>query len=602
MKKLFYKLLSITQLFWVFSVTVVLMAIYEFLKETYFKGELTLWESHTITIIVTATFATLAAFFMRSLANNLVKEAQEAHGKVESIITHIFDAVIISDERGIINTFNPAAEKIFGYNAQEVIGHNVKILMPEPYASEHDGYLQNYLTTKIPKILGKIRREALGLRANGEVFPIDLCTSKMCIDEHLMFIGVIRDITDYKRAEDEMQRLRQTEIQLLENLQKELSVATAIQMNMLPKCYYSFPQHPQIQTYGLMCPAKEIGGDFYDAFALNDNYIVFAIGDVSGKGIPAALFMMETMTLLRSIITKPKKFATALMKINKLLCKNNDTNMFVTLFVGLLNVVTGELCYSNGGHNPPLLAHKNEPFEILNVPRNILLGVHDGAQYEVAQIQLQEGDTLILYTDGVTEAENDQQEFFSLERAINVLNSTYYNSKTLVNTLYNEVIMFSENQVQSDDITVFALQYDPSMAIYVDNNFFQWSDDLSVGVHEIDEQHKILIVLINRLYEEVIVNNADIDIIDEILGDLIDYTIVHFTFEEKLYHTLGYSEVETHHEYHTKLKHQLLIIQKNTKENKYLVNNELLMFLKKWLQHHIAVEDKNAFLNLTISS
>jgi len=602
MKKLFYKLLSIAQLFWVFSVTAVLMIIYEFLKEIYFKGELTLWESHTITIIVTATFATLAAFFMRSLANNLVKEAQEAHGKVESIITHIVDAVIISDERGIINTFNPAAEKIFGYNAQEVIGHNVKILMPEPYASEHDGYLQNYLTTKIPKILGKIRREALGLRANGETFPIDLITSKMCIDEHLMFIGVIRDITDYKRDEDEMKRLRQTEIQLLENLQKELSVATAIQMNMLPNCYYLFPQHPQIQTYGLMSPAKEIGGDFYDAFALNDHYIVFAIGDVSGKGIPAALFMMETMTLLRSIITKPKKFATALMKINKLLCQNNDTNMFVTLFVGLLNVVTGELRYSNGGHNPPLLAHKNEPFEILNVPRNILLGVHDEAQYEVAHIQLQEGDTLILYTDGVTEAENDQQEFFSLERAINVLNSTCSDSKTLVNALHDEVIVFCENKMQSDDMTIFALQYNPNMAIYVKDKFFEWSDDLSVGVHEIDEQHKILIDLTNQLYEEVVVNNTDAEIIEDILNDLIDYTIVHFSFEEKLYHALGYSEVETHREYHTELKNQLLAIQRKAKENKSVVNNELLRFLKKWLQHHIAVEDKKAFLISLINS
>ena len=140
------------------------------------------------------------------------------------------------------------------------------------------------------------------------------------------------------------------------------------------------------------------------------------------------------------------------------------------------------------------------------------------------------------------------------------------------------------------------------MAIYVDNNFFQWTDDLSVGVHEIDEQHKILIVLINRLYEEVIVNNADIDIIEEILGDLIDYTIVHFSFEENLYHNLDYSELETHRKYHAKLKHQLLIIQRKAKENKYLVNNELLMFLKKWLQHHIAVEDKNAFLISLINS
>lgn len=246
-----------------------------------------------------------------------------------------------------------------------------------------------------------------------------------------------------------------------EQLQKELVVAAEIQMNMLPKCYHLFEQHPQIKAYGFMRPAKEVGGDFYDAFSLGDEHIVIAIGDVSGKGIPAALFMMKTMSLLRATITKPKKFASTLSQVNKSLCENNETCMFVTLFVGLLNVVTGKLCYANGGHLPPLVARRNSPlFANLDTPRNILLGIHDEARYEVAYTELCAGDTLVLYTDGVTEAENSQQEFFSTAKTIEILTAMYSaDVRTMVNALSDEIDRFRETQAQSDDITVLALQY-----------------------------------------------------------------------------------------------------------------------------------------------
>lgn len=245
-----------------------------------------------------------------------------------------------------------------------------------------------------------------------------------------------------------------------QHLQKELLVAAEIQMNMLPKVYPLFPQHPQVDIYAIMHSARDVGGDFYDAFAINNEYIVITIGDVSGKGIPAALFMVKTMTLLRSNITHPKQFPALLTTINKLLCANNEASMFVTLFVGLLNVATGQLHYINGGHNPPLLAHKNAHFTLLNVPNDILVGIHDAAHYQVAQIQLQVGDTLLLYTDGVTEAENSQGEFFSLSRTIEVLTAmNSVGAKTMVNMLSDKITEFCEMQPQSDDITVLTLQY-----------------------------------------------------------------------------------------------------------------------------------------------
>ncbi len=384
-----------------------------------------------------------------------------------------------------------------------------------------------------------------------------------------------------------------------EQLQKELTVAAEIQMNMLPKFHHLFPQHPQLKAYGIMRPAKEIGGDFYDAFEVDAEHIVITIGDVSGKGIPAALFMMETMTLLRSKITKPKRFATALITVNKLLCENNESNMFVTLFVGLLNVVTGELRYLNAGHNPPLLSRKNNPFHLLTVPKNILLGVYDEARYEVAHTKLEEGDSLVLYTDGVTEAENTLQEFFSLDRTIEVLNSSYSDVKILVNTLADKVTEFCGMQPQSDDITIFALQYNPKATLDIKHSFFEWTDDLSMGIPEIDEQHKILIDLINQLYEEIMVKHSDIEVIDEVLHELVEYTNVHFNAEEKIFHAFGYKDVKIHSQYHSELKKKLKEIQAKSKENKMVDNNELLMFLKNWLQHHIAVEDKQSFLYLS---
>lgn len=245
-----------------------------------------------------------------------------------------------------------------------------------------------------------------------------------------------------------------------QHLQKELQVAAEIQMNMLPKAYPLFPQHPQINVYAMMRSAREVGGDFYDAFVVNNEYIVISIGDVSGKGIPAALFMVKTMTLLRSNIAHPKQFNTLLTTVNKLLCENNEANMFVTLFVGLFNVVTGQLHYFNGGHNPPLIAHNNTNFKPLTVSNNILLGVHNTANYQMDKIQLQVGDTLLLYTDGVTEAENAQGEFFSLTQVIDVLAKiSPVDTKTIVSTLDNKITQFCGSQAQSDDITVLALQY-----------------------------------------------------------------------------------------------------------------------------------------------
>lgn len=462
MKKIFYiyRLSPKAQLVCIFLSAVFLMAVYEFLKELYFKGRLSLWESHAMTIIVTAIFATVAAFLTIKLADGLVKESQRARLKVTSIIKHLFDAVILINERGIIENVNPAAERMFGYSYKELMGCNLKMLMPEPFASEHDGYLQQFLTTRIPKIIGKTRREVLGKRANGDVFPMDLVVSEIMNNGRSEFIGIVRDMTDYKRAELEIAELRQIELQRLSTLQCELEMATRVQKNMLPSNFPLYPQCKEFDVFASMVPAREIGGDFYDVFLMDDDKLFVAIGDVSGKGVSAALYMAQCMAHSRMLSLHESRPHKILRKLNNLLCENNACGMFITLCCGVLDVKTGEFVYSNAGHNPPLSNAINGCFEFLPVLKSIVLGYMRDVKYNSLTVQLNPGSAVFLYTDGVTEAENIQQDLFSDERLLSVLDgSKEINAQKIIGLVNTEIGLFTEGCEQSDDITMLTLHY-----------------------------------------------------------------------------------------------------------------------------------------------
>jgi len=250
-----------------------------------------------------------------------------------------------------------------------------------------------------------------------------------------------------------------------EHLQKELAAAGKIQANILPRKTPLFPHHPQVDVAAIIEPAKAVGGDFFDAFALDNHTIYIAIGDVSGKGMPAALFMVRVITLLRMGISDEATFGAVLPMVNRMLSQNNEECMFVSLFVGLLNVDTGHFTYMNGGHNRPFFARSGASFEQLDVPKSLVLGLYERSVYDVAEITLKPGDTLVLYTDGVTEATNTQHEFFEVERAAAVLNkAAKKDMTTLVKTLQTAVDEFSEGAPQADDITMLALRYQGSGA------------------------------------------------------------------------------------------------------------------------------------------
>lgn len=444
----------------IFLSTALSMTVYEILKEMYFDGQLTHWESHIATIIVTSLFATMAAFFMFKLTLNLVKDSQEARLSVSAVIKHLFDAVIIIDEKGVIKTVNPAANKMFGYTNKEIIDQNVSILMPEPFATEHDSYLHNYLTTKIPKILGKTRREVLGKRANGEIFPLDLVTTEMVVNGQIEFIGIIRDMTEYKRAENEVTRLREIEKQRFDYLQHELEMAGLVQESMLPTNFAPFSQHCEFDIFASMTPARLIGGDFYDVFFIAEGQLFVAVGDVTGKGISAALHMTQCIAHLRRITRRESKPHKILHKLNNLLCENNALGVYTTFFCGVLNIKTGELVYSSAGHPSPITNTNSGDFEFIPMPIAIVLGFMSDIKYVSSSLQLKPGDTIFIYTDGVTDAENKQQELFSDEKLLQLL--AVLNDKNvfeIIKGVKKEIDTFSDGVEQTDDITMLALRY-----------------------------------------------------------------------------------------------------------------------------------------------
>ena len=250
----------------------------------------------------------------------------------------------------------------------------------------------------------------------------------------------------------------QREREQLLSIQQELNVASRIQLSILPRTFPAFPNRSDFDLFAEIIPAKHVGGDFYDFFLIDEDRLGLVIGDVCGKGVPAAIFMAVSRTLLRATALQKLSAGSVLQYVNDILAAQ-DSNLFVTIFYAILNTRTGDLEFSCGGHNPPYLLSEGKltmpDFKPVCAP-----GMIDGTQYETGHLQLKTGDTLLLYTDGVTEAADSANNFFSEERVEAYLRSAAgLSPKELVNALVTEVQKFTGKAPQSDDITVLAAQY-----------------------------------------------------------------------------------------------------------------------------------------------
>ena len=241
-------------------------------------------------------------------------------------------------------------------------------------------------------------------------------------------------------------------------VQADLDIASKIQLSALPKVFPPYEHHPEIELYASMDTAKEVGGDFYDCFEIDDSRVCFVMADVSGKGVPAALFMMTAKTMIKDYAMLKSSTAEIFTSVNKYLSENNDAGMFATAWIGIIDTSNLTLQYTNAGHNYPYIAHKGEDFAELKKKHGLFLAGMDDTIYRETELQLQKGDTLFLYTDGLTEAHNIADEQYETERLNAFLNNASDRcGKTLLPQIKRSVDEFAGDREQFDDITMMVI-------------------------------------------------------------------------------------------------------------------------------------------------
>lgn len=244
-----------------------------------------------------------------------------------------------------------------------------------------------------------------------------------------------------------------------ERIGAELELATKIQADMLPNIFPAFPERSEFDIYATMTPAKEVGGDFYDFFLIDDDHLGLVMADVSGKGVPAALFMMMSKILVSNYAMLGNSPAKVLEQVNTQICKNNDEEMFVTVWLGIMEISTGKVTAANAGHEYPMIKRAGGQFELFKDKHGFVIGGMKGMRYKDYEFTLGKGDTLFIYTDGVPEATNADNELFGKERMIAVLNKNAQASpKELLTNIKKSVDDFVGEAPQFDDLTMLGLK------------------------------------------------------------------------------------------------------------------------------------------------
>ncbi len=285
------------------------------------------------------------------------------------------------------------------------------------------------------------------------------------------YISMIKDLESYV---ENLQNVMSEK----ERINAELTLASDIQAHMLPCIFPPFPEHKEFDLYALMHPAKEVGGDFYDFFMVDDDKLAFIVADVSGKGVPAALFMVIAKTLIKNYTQMKMTPAEVFTTANHILCDGNDAGLFVTAWMGLLDIQTGLLTYVNAGHNPPLIKRKDGEFTYLRERTGFVLAGMDGVKYRQNTLNIAPGDRIFLYTDGVTESTNASEELYGEERLQNYLNEHEgYDTEEMLDSLRKDLQDFTGTAPQFDDITMLLLDYKGVVNTEMKEKVFEAKDE-----------------------------------------------------------------------------------------------------------------------------
>ncbi len=313
-----------------------------------------------------------------------------------------------------------------------------------------------YVRRILIRPLGTLHHAAMGLvesKMEGLAdFRVEVDTGDELEDLADSFQYMVAELNEYIR---DLSRVTAEK----ERIGAELDVARHIQASMLPCIFPAFPERHEFDIFASMTPAKEVGGDFYDFFLVDDDHLAVVMADVSGKGVPAALFMMISKTLLKSAAQSGLSPKAVLEKVNDQLCENNDAEMFVTVWLGILEISTGKMKCANAGHEYPAIMRKGGDFELFKDKHGFVLAGMEGARYREYELELYAGDRLVVYTDGVPEATNGANTLYGTDRMISALNGARDGScRQMLEALHRDVDSFVDGADQFDDITMLCIE------------------------------------------------------------------------------------------------------------------------------------------------
>ena len=323
----------------------------------------------------------------------------------------------------------------------------------------------NFVKKKIVRPINKIRDVSRGMVENLENEESINATIDTRDEIEELFESFKQMYTDVKSYINELETVTAEK----ERIGAELDVARHIQASMLPCIFPAFPDRPEFDIYATMEPAKEVGGDFYDFFMVDDTHLAIVIADVSGKGVPAALFMVIGKTLIKDHTTPGCDLGKVFTEVNKLLCESNSEELFITAFEGVLDLVTGEFLYVNAGHEMPFISKAGADFEFHKIRAAFVLAGMEGMKYRAGSMTLEPGDKIFQYTDGVTEATNVNNELYGMDRLGAILNKVKGEKPNeILPAVKADIDEFVGAAPQFDDITMLCLEYKAKMEIKED--------------------------------------------------------------------------------------------------------------------------------------
>jgi PAS domain S-box-containing protein len=358
---------------------------------------------------------------------------------LESLFNSAPEAIILHDHNDIVVNVNEEFTRMFGYSREEAIGKPINELV----ASEE--YMEHAIENSRRVINGqRTDNDSKRKRKDGSLFDVWIIGAPIIHNNEQMGVyAIYRDITERKK--DEEIRIR---------AQQESRTARNIQINLLPK------YNPQIDGYdiaGMSIPASNVGGDYYDFIRLDDHRLAIALGDVSGKGLPAALVMSNLQATIRSLASYSVKSSECLERANRLLFHSTDAKTFISLFYGILDTRKGTLCYSNAGQNLPLIFSPGKQPRPLN-NHGLVLGTRKVVSYQAEEISIIPGDRLLIYSDGIPEAMNERREEFGDERLLEIVKQNHdHSAEDLIYSITAELNSHFGSEPQNDDMTMILL-------------------------------------------------------------------------------------------------------------------------------------------------